>query len=130
MAVKAVLGGQWGDEGKGKIIDILSKDADLVARFQGGANAGHTICIKDDETILHQLPSGILREGIECVLGNGMVINPVGLLEEIQMLEKRGSDISERISISQLAHIVTPLHIALDASQETQRGSAAIGTTK
>ncbi|HMA61100.1 MAG TPA: adenylosuccinate synthase [bacterium] len=130
MPVNAVIGGQWGDEGKGKIIDILSHDADIVARFQGGANAGHTICINDEETVLHQLPSGILREGKQCILGNGMVIDPITLLEEMQKLRSQGIDIGERLHISLQAHIVTPVHKLMDAVLERQRGKDAIGTTK
>lgn len=130
MPVNAVIGGQWGDEGKGKIIDILSHDTDIVARFQGGANAGHTICINDKETVLHQLPSGILREGKQCILGNGMVIDPITLVEELQKLRSQGVDIGERLHISLQAHIVTPVHKLLDAILERQRGDDAIGTTK
>lgn len=130
MPVNAVIGGQWGDEGKGKIIDILSHDTDIVARFQGGANAGHTICINDEETVLHQLPSGILREGKQCILGNGMVIDPITLVEELQKLRSQGVDIGERLHISLQAHIVTPVHKLLDAILERQRGDDAIGTTK
>ncbi|RKY48791.1 MAG: adenylosuccinate synthase, partial [Candidatus Neomarinimicrobiota bacterium] len=87
MPVTAVLGGQWGDEGKGKIIDYLSEEADVVARFQGGSNAGHTILVGNKEIILHQIPTGILREGIICILGNGMVIDPINLLREINDVE-------------------------------------------
>ena len=130
MPVNAVIGGQWGDEGKGKIIDILGNDADIVARFQGGANAGHTICINGEETILHQLPSGILREGKQCILGHGMVIDPITLVDEIDKLKKQGVDIGARLYISLQAHIVTPIHKLLDAVLEKQRGKDAIGTTK
>jgi len=130
MPVNAVIGGQWGDEGKGKIIDILSHDADIVARFQGGANAGHTICINGKETILHQLPSGILREGKECVLGNGMVIDPITLEDEINELKGQGVNINNRLHISLQAHVVTPIHKLLDVVLEEMRGEDAIGTTK
>lgn len=130
MPVNAVIGGQWGDEGKGKIIDILSNDADIVARFQGGANAGHTICINDEETILHQLPSGILREGKQCVLGNGMVIDPITLVDEINKLKKQGINIGNRLYISSQAHVVTPVHKLMDVVLEKQRGQEAIGTTR
>ncbi len=131
MSVIAILGGQWGDEGKGKILDILSEDADAVARFQGGANAGHTIYVNKEETVLHQLPSGILRNAVDCLLGCGMVIDPVGLLKEIDMLQSKGvAALEKRIHISQLAHVVTPLHKRLDAVQEKARADEAIGTTK
>ena len=88
MSITAVIGGQWGDEGKGKIVDLLSKDANMVARFQGGANAGHTVYKGDHKIILHQIPSGILTDDCQCVLGNGMVIDPVDLVEELAMLKK------------------------------------------
>lgn len=129
MPVTAVLGGQWGDEGKGKIVDVLSRTADVVARFQGGANAGHTIQVGSKEIILHQLPSGILRKNTICILGNGMVIDPVELINE---LKRVGHDIStseDRIHISLLAHVVTPLHKLLDAYSEKALGCKAIGTT-
>jgi adenylosuccinate synthase len=130
MPVTAVLGAQWGDEGKGKIVDNMSKQIDVVARFQGGANAGHTIVVNGRETILHQLPSGILRESTDCVLGNGMVIDPVGLVDEIERLRREGAALKKRIHVSILAHIVTPLHKLLDAKSETERGTSAIGTTQ
>ena len=90
MAITAVIGGQWGDEGKGKIVDLLSRDAKMVARFQGGANAGHTVYKGDQKIVLHQIPSGILTENCQCVLGNGMVVDPVDLVEELDMLTKNG----------------------------------------
>ncbi len=130
MSVVSILGAQWGDEGKGKIVDILCQDIDCVARFQGGANAGHTILISGEETILHQLPSGVMRKNIKCVLGNGMVIDPVALLDEIKMIEGKGLKIRNRLFISSLANVVTPLHKALDTSNETSLGEMAIGTTK
>lgn len=130
MPVTAVLGAQWGDEGKGKIVDNLCEHADVVARFQGGANAGHTINVKDKETILHQLPSGILREKTSCVMGNGMVIDPVGLLAEVNYISSEGINIDNRIHLSLQAHVVTPLHKLLDAVSEKSLGKSAIGTTK
>jgi len=130
MPVTAVLGAQWGDEGKGKIVDNLSENADVVARFQGGANAGHTINVKGKETILHQLPSGILREKAACIMGNGMVIDPVGLIAEMNYLRSEGIDINNRIHIALQAHVVTPLHKLLDAKSEESLGKSAIGTTK
>ena len=131
MSVQAVIGAQWGDEGKGKFIDIQSENADVVARYQGGANAGHTICVEGEETILHQLPSGIIRDNRECILGNGMVIDPIGVVDEINTLSSKGvKNLEDRIHISQQAHIVTPIHKILDAAYERQRGENAIGTTK
>ncbi|MCK4501049.1 adenylosuccinate synthetase, partial [Candidatus Babeliales bacterium] len=130
MPVTAVLGAQWGDEGKGKIVDNLSNHADVVARFQGGANAGHTIFVNGEETILHQLPSGILRERTNCILGNGMVIDPVGLINEMNHLRDKDISIEKRIHVSRLAHVVTPLHKLLDAQSEAALGNNAIGTTK
>ncbi|HCK99175.1 MAG TPA: adenylosuccinate synthase [Candidatus Marinimicrobia bacterium] len=130
MPVTAVLGAQWGDEGKGKIVDNFSEKANVVARFQGGANAGHTIVVKGQETILHQLPSGILHAGTDCILGNGMVLDPIGLVNEMNSLKNEGLSLEGRIHISLLAHIVTPLHKVLDAKSEASLGSKAIGTTK
>jgi len=130
MPVTAVLGAQWGDEGKGKIVDNLCENADVVARFQGGANAGHTINVKGKETILHQLPSGILHEKAECIMGNGMVIDPVGMIDEMNLLRSEGIAIENRIHVSLQAHIVTPLHKLIDSKSETSLGKSAIGTTK
>jgi len=114
MPLTAVIGAQWGDEGKGKIVDILSESADLVARFQGGANAGHTVQIGTEETILHQIPSGILRSQTHCLLGNGMAFDPVGLKNEIDVVQRKGIDVRNRLHISPLAQVVTPLHKILD----------------
>ncbi len=114
MSVTAVIGGQWGDEGKGKIVDLLCKDIDIVARYQGGANAGHTIQINENTFILHQVPSGILHDGVTCVLGNGMVVDPSALAEELDTLAKHNIDTDGRIQISYGAHIVTPIHKAMD----------------
>jgi len=130
MALTAVIGAQWGDEGKGKIVDTLSESADLVARFQGGANAGHTIQIGTEETILHQIPSGILRPKTHCLLGNGMAFDPVGLQKEIDEIARKGIGVEGRLHISPLAHVVTPLHKILDAFHEKESGVNAIGTTK
>ncbi|RKY52427.1 MAG: adenylosuccinate synthase [Candidatus Neomarinimicrobiota bacterium] len=130
MPVTAVLGGQWGDEGKGKIIDYLSEEADVVARFQGGSNAGHTILVGNKEIILHQIPTGILREGIICILGNGMVIDPINLLREINDVESTGVNTDGRIFLSLNAHAVTPVHKFLDAYNERKAGEKAIGTTR
>ncbi len=130
MSVVSILGAQWGDEGKGKIVDMLSDNVHCVARFQGGANAGHTILIRDEETILHQLPSGVMRPEVNCVLGNGMVIDPVLLMEEIDMVEDKGLSVRDRLYISYLANVVTPLHKELDSRLETSLGNKALGTTK
>ncbi|NLA22579.1 MAG: adenylosuccinate synthase, partial [Candidatus Marinimicrobia bacterium] len=130
MPLTAVIGAQWGDEGKGKIVDILSESADLVARFQGGANAGHTVQIGTEETILHQIPSGILRSQTHCLLGNGMAFDPVGLKNEIDVVQRKGIDVRNRLHISPLAQVVTPLHKILDNYYENISSARAIGTTK
>ena len=127
MAIKAVIGGQWGDEGKGKIVDLLSKDAEIVARYQGGANAGHTVYQQDQKIVLHQIPSGILRDDCFCVLGNGMVIDPIDLVEEINMLKEKNISV-KKVLISPNAHIVTPLHKLLDRKNE-EKTNNFIGTT-
>jgi len=127
MAIKAVIGGQWGDEGKGKIVDLLSKDAEIVARYQGGANAGHTVYKGDDKIVLHQIPSGILRKDCFCIMGNGMVIDPIELVEEINMLKDKNIS-TENILISPHAHIVTPIHKFLDRKNE-EKTNNFIGTT-
>ena len=126
--VNAVIGGQWGDEGKGKIVDLLSKNADTVARFQGGANAGHTVYYNDHKIVLHQIPSGILRKDCNCVMGNGMVIDPIGLIEEIEMVKSYGVDCDNAIHIATNAHIVTPIHKAIDIASE-EANNNKIGTT-
>jgi len=127
MSVSVLVGSQWGDEGKGKIVDILSDRYEIVARYQGGANAGHTIVIDDKEYILHLIPSGILREGRECVIGNGVVIDPNALLDEIKFLEGNGINIKGRLFISQNAHLIMPYHKILDSIRES--GDNKIGTT-
>ena len=127
MAIKAVIGGQWGDEGKGKIVDLLSKDSEIVARYQGGANAGHTVYKNDEKIVLHQIPSGILRKECYCIMGNGMVIDPIELVEEINMLRQKNIS-TENIIISPNAHIVTPLHKYLDRKNE-EKTNNFIGTT-
>jgi len=127
MNVTVVVGSQWGDEGKGKIVDILSERYNIVARYQGGANAGHTIEIGDKQFILHLIPAGILREKVTCVIGNGVVIDPVALLEEIEMLENSGISIEGRLFISNNAHLIMPYHKLLDTISES--GKNKIGTT-
>ncbi len=128
MSITAVIGGQWGDEGKGKIVDLLSKDSKIVARYQGGANAGHTVYHGDLKVVLHQIPSGILRKGCHCILGNGMVVDSVGLMEEIEMVQSHGFDTSGQIHVAMNAHIVTPIHKAIDVATETANNNR-IGTT-
>ena len=128
MSINAVVGGQWGDEGKGKIVDLLSKDVDIVARYQGGANAGHTIYKEDKKIVLHQIPTGALRENCICILGNGMVIDPIGILEEINTLRSLNISIKNRILIDYHSHIVTPIHKCIDKTNEVRSGNK-IGTT-
>ena len=104
MPVQIIVGAQWGDEGKGKIVDMLAENADIVARYQGGANAGHTVCIGDKEYVLHLIPSGIFHQHITCVIGNGVVVDPAALLQEISQLEVAGINIKGRLLISHNAH--------------------------
>ena len=124
-----VVGAQWGDEGKGKIIDVLAKDADWIARYQGGANAGHTVHVGEDEFILHQIPSGILRPGLRCVLGNGVVLDPATFFEELDGLKARGLEVEDRLMVSLRAHLVLPYHKQVERALEESRGSGKIGTT-
>lgn len=127
MSVTVIVGSQWGDEGKGKIVDILSERFDIVVRYQGGANAGHTVEIGDKKFILHLIPSGILREKVLCVIGNGVVIDPKALLDEISLLEGMGISIKGRLFISHNAHLIMPYHKLLDSLNES--GASKIGTT-
>tara|TARA_B110001452_G_scaffold13728_1_gene11320 strand:+ start:18166 stop:19458 length:1293 start_codon:yes stop_codon:yes gene_type:complete len=124
-----ILGSQWGDEGKGKIVDLLTDKASLVARFQGGHNAGHTLVIDGIKTALHLVPSGILREHVTCVIGNGVVVAPDALLKEIRMLEKRGVQVRDRLKVSGSCPLILSYHVALDVAREAVRGNAKIGTT-
>lgn len=124
-----ILGSQWGDEGKGKIVDLLTDKASLVARFQGGHNAGHTLVIDGKKTALHLIPSGILRDHVTCVIGNGVVLAPDALLKEILMLEERGVQVRGRLKVSGSCPLILPYHIALDQARERARGNAKIGTT-
>ncbi len=124
-----VIGTQWGDEGKGKIVDLLTDRASAVVRFQGGHNAGHTLVIEGKKTVLHLIPSGILRVGVRCLIGNGVVLSPTALLEEISMLEASGVPARERLGISESCPLILPYHIALDQAREVARGKKAIGTT-
>ena len=124
-----VLGTQWGDEGKGKIVDLLTEEATAVVRFQGGHNAGHTLVIDGKKTVLHLIPSGVLRDGVDCIIGNGVVLAPDALLEELEMLEQEGVPASERLKLSEGCQLILPYHVALDAAREVARGNKAIGTT-
>ena len=124
-----VLGLQWGDEGKGKVVDVLTPAYNVVARFQGGPNAGHSLVFDGDHFVLHTVPSGIFRKGTVNVIGNGVVIDPVILMEEISEIEKRGVDVSDKLLISKRAHLILPTHRALDAASESAMGKAKIGST-
>jgi len=127
MSIFAVIGGQWGDEGKGKVVDLLSAEVDIVARYQGGANAGHTVYINNQKIVLHQVPSGVLRKDCICLLGNGMVIDPVELIKEFEDVKSKGS-VTENIFISMNAHITTPVHRLIDVNSE-ENATEKIGTT-
>ena len=134
MPVTIVIGAQWGDEGKGKIVDLLAPHVDIVARYQGGANAGHTIqwtaADGTEETfVLHLIPSGIFHEGAVCVVGNGVVIDPVAFMDEVRQVEARGYSVAGRLKVSHNAHLIMPYHKALDRAQERGAGGDAIGTT-
>ena len=129
MSTVVISGSQWGDEGKGKIVDYLAQQADTVVRFQGGSNAGHTVAVGGEEYKLRLLPSGILYKGTTCVIGNGVVVDPQCLLEEIDALNSRGIDTSN-IRVSNRAHVVMPWHKLFDELGELQRGENKIGTTK
>lgn len=124
-----VIGCQWGDEGKGKLVDLLTECASAVVRFQGGHNAGHTLVIKGKKTVLHLVPSGVLHRGTLCIIGNGVVLSPSALAEEVQMLEQQGVLVQEQLKISSACPLVLPYHIALDQAREMARGERAIGTT-
>ncbi len=124
-----VLGTQWGDEGKGKIVDLLTDQVSLVTRFQGGHNAGHTLVIEGKKTVLHLIPSGILRDGVTCMIGNGVVLAPDALLKEMAELEAKGVPVRERLRLSPACPLILPYHVALDQARESARGNAKIGTT-
>ncbi|CAM3622250.1 adenylosuccinate synthase [Parendozoicomonas haliclonae] len=124
-----ILGTQWGDEGKGKIVDLLTDQASAVVRYQGGHNAGHTLVIDGEKTVLHLIPSGILRENVTCYIGNGVVLAPDALLKEMAGLEARGVPVRERLRISPACPLILPYHVALDQAREIARGEAKIGTT-
>ncbi len=129
MANIVVVGAQWGDEGKGKIVDLLTESADVVARYQGGHNAGHTVKIKNNQFILHLIPSGILHKGKTCIIGNGVVIDPKALIEEIEELKQRKISIGKNLHISGRAHVIMPYHNMLDGKHEQAKGNKKIGTT-
>jgi adenylosuccinate synthase len=124
-----IVGAQWGDEGKGKIIDLLSERADAVVRYQGGNNAGHTVVIAGKRHVLHLIPSGILHPGTLCVIGNGVVVDPAALLAEIRELRSQGVEVGDNLRISQLAHVIFPYHRAMDVANEAKRGAGKIDTT-
>ncbi len=129
MSVRIVLGAQWGDEGKAKVVDYLTRDADVVVRYQGGANAGHTIKAGDLEFIFHLIPAGIVHPDKTCIIGNGVVLDPVALFQEIDDLRARGISISDRLFISPNTHLVMPYHIRLEQASEEKIGEGRIGTT-
>ncbi|MGO9613623.1 MAG: adenylosuccinate synthase [Dissulfurispiraceae bacterium] len=129
MSTIIIVGTQWGDEGKGKIVDFLTEKADLIARYQGGNNAGHTVVINNEKYILHLIPSGILHKGKKCIIGNGVVIDPAALIKEIDGLKSRDVEIDDNLYISKNAHLIMPYHIAIEKENEIERGSKKIGTT-
>lgn len=130
MSNNVVVGTQWGDEGKGKVVDLLTAEADLVVRFQGGNNAGHTLVVEGKQFICHLIPSGILYEGKKCLIGNGVVVDPEVLLEEIQNLGRAGIEVGpERLSLSEKAHVIMPYHKAVDLAREAAKGGKRLGTT-
>lgn len=124
-----ILGTQWGDEGKGKIVDLLTEQVKYVARFQGGHNAGHTLVIEGKKTVLHLIPSGILHEGVTCLIGNGVVLSPEALMKEITELEAQGVPVRQRLRLSPACPLILPYHVALDLAREQARGNDKIGTT-
>lgn len=130
MSTLVVVGSQWGDEGKGKITDLLSEEANIIVRYQGGCNAGHTVVKGDEQYIFHLIPSGILHKRVKCLIGNGVVIDPESLLQEIESLKKKNIEIDGNLLIDFKAHVVLPYHKTLDEMKETKRGKDKIGTTK
>ncbi|RJQ39917.1 MAG: adenylosuccinate synthase [Nitrospiraceae bacterium] len=129
MSVVVIVGAQWGDEGKGKIVDVLTEKADAVARYQGGHNAGHTVVINNEKFVLHIIPSGILHKGKACIIGSGVVVEPKSLIEEMDGLIKRGIDIGRNLFLSKSSHLIMPYHAAIEREQEQLKGSKKIGTT-
>jgi len=130
MSVVVIIGAQWGDEGKGKVVDLLAESADGVVRYAGGPNAGHTLVVGDDKLVFRLVPSGVLRPHTQCVIAQGMVINPAVLIEEIDTLEKRGVPLAGRLHLSTLAHVIMPYHVSIDELREASKDSTKIGTTK
>ena len=124
-----LLGAQWGDEGKGKVVDVIAPDYDVIARFQGGPNAGHTLIFEGRKHVLHTIPSGVFRKGTMNLVGNGVVIDPVIFLKEVKALEAIGVDVRKSLLISRRAHLILPTHRALDAASEAEKGSGKIGST-
>ena len=124
-----ILGSQWGDEGKGKIVDLLTEKVDYVIRYQGGHNAGHTLVVDGQKTALHLIPSGILRPHVRCVIGNGVVLSPEALVKEIKMLEERGHSVVDRLHVSSNCPLIMQVHVELDRAREAARGDSKIGTT-
>ncbi len=129
MSVRVIIGAQWGDEGKGKIVDLLSDKTDFVVRYQGGANAGHTLKFDDKKVVLHLIPSGIFNGDAHCIIGNGVVIDPIALVKELKGVTDLGFNLEGRFFISQTAHVILPYHKLLDQLKEKKRGGDAIGTT-
>ena len=125
----AVLGAQWGDEGKGKIVDLLTPHFSIVGRYQGGHNAGHTVYVRGQKFVLHLIPSGILHPGVTCVIGNGVVVDPAALFAEVDELKGLGIEVEGRLLISDRAHLILPYHRELDVLSEARRGERKIGTT-
>ena len=129
MGNLVIIGAQWGDEGKGKIVDILARNTDIVVRYQGGSNAGHTVINERDTYIFHLIPSGILYRGTTCIIGNGVVVDPSALIEEMDQLQSKGIKIGKNFAVSQRAHLILPYHKAIDRAAEQSKGSRKIGTT-
>jgi adenylosuccinate synthase len=130
VSVVAIIGAQWGDEGKGKVVDLLAESADVVVRFAGGPNAGHTLVVGDDKMVFRLVPSGVLHPHTRCVLAQGMVINASVLIEELDTLIAKGLDVDQRIVVSDLAHLILPYHVAIDELRESSQAGTKIGTTK
>ncbi len=124
----AILGAQWGDEGKGKIVDLLTDRVKYVVRYQGGHNAGHTLIINGEKTVLRLIPSGILRENVTCLIGNGVVLSPSALMQEMGELESRGINVRDRLKISEACPLILPYHVAMDHAREAALGKNKIGT--
>src|SRR5207244_5486654 len=129
MGALVVVGTQWGDEGKGKIVDLLARDADMVVRYQGGSNAGHTVVKGGTTFVFHLIPSGILYRGTLCVIGNGVVVDPASVIEELDHLQTQGVKSGKNFVVSQRAHLSLPYHKAIDKASEQSKGSRRIGTT-